>query len=351
MARYWIRLRATEIHLPDGEVLIGRGPECFLRIDEAVVSRRHAQLRVSGEGVALTDLGSRNGSLVNGARIDRTVRLQAGDVIAIGSQQFTLESDEALEGQPPTGQHRVVDPKRRPPSAGTSRRPPPTADPLPTPTELPAGVELGDDAPASGALAAAPDSPAPAVPLATGESSGSLPLLSSSASLGHCSRCGAPQGDAAICPRCGQAYRNEFSDMPTTNTGQASSYQLFWALSDKVLAMGRIDEAERMMGPRLEELLDRALGGGAPQEGMVAESVKRALRLAAATKRERWLAWIFEYARICRYPLPLVMLDELYAQIFTLRPSLGPQILAYAQSLQDRGLDLRLSTLRRLCRE
>jgi pSer/pThr/pTyr-binding forkhead associated (FHA) protein len=317
MARYWIRLRATEIHLPDGEVLIGRGPECFLRIDEAVVSRRHAQLRVAGDRVILEDLGSRNGSLVNGLRIDRPVLLNAGDVITIGSQQFTLESDEALEGQLPTGQHRVVDPRRRRPSPVTP------ADPLPAP------VPTRD-----------PSDPAL-----------SLPLLSSSASLGHCSRCGAPQGDAAICPRCGQAYRNEFSDMPTTNTGQASSYHLFWALSDKVLAMGRIDEAERMMGPRLEELLARAQAGAVPQEGMVAESVKRALRLAAATRRERWLGWIFDYARTCRYPLPLVLLDELYAQIFTLRPALGPQILAYAKSLQDRALDLRLSTLRRLCRD
>src|SRR5437868_1203848 len=94
VARFWIRLRATEINLPVGEVLIGRGPECFLRIDEPAVSRRHARLRISSDQVLLEDLGSRNGSQVNGVHIETPVRLTTGDHIQVGSQEFTLESDQ-----------------------------------------------------------------------------------------------------------------------------------------------------------------------------------------------------------------------------------------------------------------
>ncbi|MCS6914424.1 MAG: FHA domain-containing protein [Myxococcales bacterium] len=304
MARFWIRLRATEVHLPVGEVLIGRGPECFLRIDEPTVSRRHARLLISSEEVILEDLGSRNGSFINGIRAERPQRVRAGDVITIGTQRFVLESEIAPMEHLPTGRHRVV------------------------------GPQQGAGGPAPTTVEAAP-----------------LPLLSVGTSLGHCSRCGAPQGDAAICPRCGQVYRHEFSDPPTTSTGQPSAHQLFWALSDKVLAMGRLDEAERMMGPRLAELLERATAGEALPETLVAESVRRALRLAVATRSEAWLGWIFEFSRACRYRIPLVLLDELYAQIFAQRPALGSQIAAYAAMLPDDTLHLRLEALRRLCRE
>jgi Protein of unknown function (DUF3662)/FHA domain len=73
--------------LPPG-LLIGRSAECDLRIDDPGVSRRHAELRVGGEGsdaeVTVIDLGSTNGTLVDGVRISRAT-VSDGSRIVLGS--------------------------------------------------------------------------------------------------------------------------------------------------------------------------------------------------------------------------------------------------------------------------
>lgn len=72
--------------------------------------------------------------------------------------------------------------------------------------------------------------------------------------------------------------------------------RLFWGLSDRVLAMGRVAEAERMMGPRLVELKTDAQRGQIPEGPVIADVIARALKLAAATGNAAWVAWIFEFA-------------------------------------------------------
>jgi len=73
-----------EVELAAGENLIGRAPEAAVTIDSAKVSRRHARIVVDGEGATLEDLGSKNGTFLNGARLDAPARLAAGDEIRIG---------------------------------------------------------------------------------------------------------------------------------------------------------------------------------------------------------------------------------------------------------------------------
>ncbi len=73
--------------LADGEkVLLGRSNTLFGRgaLDHKLVSRNHARLDCRGPAVTVTDAGSRNGTVVNGERIDR-VELEPGDVIGVGS--------------------------------------------------------------------------------------------------------------------------------------------------------------------------------------------------------------------------------------------------------------------------
>jgi hypothetical protein len=103
------------------------------------------------------------------------------------------------------------------------------------------------------------------------------------------------------------------------------------------------------MGPRFQDLLARAERGDVPREAIVGETLRRALRLAGATRRDRWFAWAFDYARVCKYRMPLVILDELYAQMFTIRPAIAAHINAYALAIREEGLSLRLAALRRLC--
>lgn len=72
-----------DVALNGDEVLVGRLAECQVQLNDANVSRRHAAFIRLEEGWALSDLGSTNGTRVNGREIDR-VRLADGDVIEIG---------------------------------------------------------------------------------------------------------------------------------------------------------------------------------------------------------------------------------------------------------------------------
>jgi hypothetical protein len=69
------------------EILIGRGPECAIRIVTHFVSREHARLRHENGKVIIQDCGSKNGVFVNSIRVDRH-ELQHGDWITIGESQF-----------------------------------------------------------------------------------------------------------------------------------------------------------------------------------------------------------------------------------------------------------------------
>ncbi len=70
--------------------VIGRSSECDLRLDDANASRRHAEVRRIGDGYSLVDLGSTNGTEVNGQRIQETA-LMSGDVISVGTSEITFE--------------------------------------------------------------------------------------------------------------------------------------------------------------------------------------------------------------------------------------------------------------------
>ncbi|MDM0044875.1 FHA domain-containing protein [Variovorax dokdonensis] len=74
---------ARQIELSGDRTLIGRNADNDVQIDHPRASRHHAELRVEGQTTWLIDLGSRNGTLVNG-RLIKQVELRHGDVITIG---------------------------------------------------------------------------------------------------------------------------------------------------------------------------------------------------------------------------------------------------------------------------
>src|SRR5438552_8589759 len=86
------RLRHLQhnFELGQGEFVIGRSAECQLALDDPLVSRKHALLIVGAESVVIKDLGSRNGVVVNGTKIDTSRILLDGDRIVIGSQEITI---------------------------------------------------------------------------------------------------------------------------------------------------------------------------------------------------------------------------------------------------------------------
>ena len=70
-------------------VVIGRSRECDVRLADTNVSRRHAELRQEGATYWLVDLGSTNGTELNGRRVERE-KLSDGDAITIGSTELTF---------------------------------------------------------------------------------------------------------------------------------------------------------------------------------------------------------------------------------------------------------------------
>ncbi|MBQ0904345.1 MULTISPECIES: FhaA domain-containing protein [Micromonospora] len=75
-----------------GSTVIGRGDQANLRLPDVGISRRHARLDFDGGQVVLTDLGSTNGTMVNGQRVS-AVALNPGDMVQLGTTTLTFRVD------------------------------------------------------------------------------------------------------------------------------------------------------------------------------------------------------------------------------------------------------------------
>jgi pSer/pThr/pTyr-binding forkhead associated (FHA) protein len=86
------------VEFPAGEFYFGRGKECHVRSNNEWISRQHCLLRVTSSGAYLRDLGSRNGTLVNGVLLSEELQLQTGDQVQLGPLVFEVR----LTGTPQT---------------------------------------------------------------------------------------------------------------------------------------------------------------------------------------------------------------------------------------------------------
>jgi len=98
-------------------LLLGRHPECDVRIDLPKISRRHCCVALAYDRVVIRDLGSRNGLRVNG-RVTEETRLRHGDEVAIGPLLYRLEDPDAAPVPAPSAKASVpkTPPADRPPS-------------------------------------------------------------------------------------------------------------------------------------------------------------------------------------------------------------------------------------------
>jgi hypothetical protein len=83
------RLSITRLH--EDELLIGRDPDVDLVVDSSRVSRKHARVDTYEDGHTIRDLGSSNGTCVNGYPVTDAVLLTPGDLIELGDTQFLYE--------------------------------------------------------------------------------------------------------------------------------------------------------------------------------------------------------------------------------------------------------------------
>ncbi len=79
-----------EIKIPTPKCVIGRGDDCHLKPQSDAISRRHCEIVTSDTEVVVRDLGSRNGTLVNGNRIEEETVLLTGDVLKVGPLEFEM---------------------------------------------------------------------------------------------------------------------------------------------------------------------------------------------------------------------------------------------------------------------
>src|SRR5882672_4609689 len=200
--KYRLRYQSHDIELVDGQFVVGRGSDCQLALDDALVSRRHAMLVVGSDDLYIEDLASRNGVWVNGEKIDGRTKLSDGDKIRIGSQDMAILRVYRAQ-------------------ATTLAQPAPTL--------------------------------------------------------------------------------------------RADAFGLLGGLADKALAMGRGEEAERILSVHMTNILEDARGGRAiaPETAKIASLY--AVKLGSAIGKGKWIDYVFDLYSIIGQPCPAEVIDELYS--------------------------------------
>jgi predicted component of type VI protein secretion system len=251
------RLRHQQHHfeLAEGEFLIGRSAECQLALDDALVSRRHALLTVTANAVVVKDLGSRNGVVVNGTKIDSSRVLLDGDKLTIGSQEMHLISSQPLRS-----------------NEGLRARS------------------------RTGAQTLAHATPALGVPAAAARSAVSMP-----------------------------------KDPPK----RVDSFPLLATLSDKALALGRTDDAERLLASVMAEILKNVQQGDRASLDTVDQAALYAVRLAGATAKGSWVDYVIALYTAAHRPCPAPIVDELHVVLRKTSAADIPAFRAYLEMLRD----------------
>ena len=289
MARFRLRYQSTNLELRLGEFAIGRSSACNLAVADGLVSRKHALLRVEPEAVVLQDLGSRNGVAVNGVRIEGECPLQHMDRVYIGSQELVLIDADKMNDRVTNDRHVA------------------------------------------------------------------------------CDVCGAINGSAKrYCGDCGARLDSESSatwreqDRPEIQSIRVEESQREWGASEsthtaraldvlgtiasKAITMGRFDEAERILIPHLDTLLERALrhrplsdSTKDDPEAMFATATSYALQLAQGLKDKRWIDWVFRIHTATARVMSAETIEALHEAVRRNEYHSGKYVRAYLQVIQKRG--------------
>jgi phosphoserine phosphatase RsbU/P len=90
----WLRLNNRTYPLRQGESTIGRSPYCSIQVASDQASREHAAISLNGDVATISDLGSRNGTFINGVRIAAPTLLLSGALIGIGGVSISYFEGE-----------------------------------------------------------------------------------------------------------------------------------------------------------------------------------------------------------------------------------------------------------------
>jgi predicted component of type VI protein secretion system len=270
-----LRYQAHDLELPVGEFVVGRSTECQLSLDDPLVSRRHAVLRVRRDGVSVQDLGSRNGVVVNGTKISGERELTAGDRVSIGSQEMVLHAAADASPAAHPGQDDMY--RRATQTLGAAY----VAD-------LRSAIE-GDKLPA-------------------------------------------PAGTQ---PRSGGGL---IADPPTAEASRSvQSFQLLGGVANKALQMGKAEDAERILQVLLNDVLSRARDGQMLDASVSEPAAHFAAKLAGAMGKVAWLDYCFELYRRLKRVLPAPVVDELYMVVRKFKILDLGSVRAYLEVLREQA--------------
>ena len=85
---------SEQVYSFTGEAVIGRGSGADVSIPDPSISRRHALARLEGKTVVLEDLGSSNGTWLNGNAVRSATRAEHGDTLKVGAVELELRIEE-----------------------------------------------------------------------------------------------------------------------------------------------------------------------------------------------------------------------------------------------------------------
>ena len=288
MARFRLRYQSTNLELRLGEFAIGRSSACNLAVADGLVSRKHAVLRVEPEAVVLEDLGSRNGVAVNGVRIEGLCPLQHMDRVYIGSQELVLIDADKMNERATTDRHVACD--------------------------------------------------------VCGAINGSAKR--------YCGDCGArlesessltwrEQDRPAMPSMRVEDSEREWGGSESTHTARA--LDVLGTIASKAITMGRFDEAERILIPHLDALLERAMrhrplsdSSKDDPDAMFATANSYALQLAQGLKDTRWIDWVFRIHTACARVMTAETIEALHEAVRRNDYRNGKYLRTYLQVIEKR---------------
>jgi hypothetical protein len=240
--KVFLRFGEQDVEVALGETILGRGPKSTIVLDDALVSRTHAKIVVENGAVAIEDMGSANGVLVNGDRLDKKRALVNGDRVVLGQQSFTLLLQAGSVRSDPRVSQRAM----------------------------------------RGTLDSNPIEP----------------------------------------DRIGPTRRGD-------------ALELLCGVAEKVLGLGRGDEAERILSSYLRNMLQVARAKGEVDVLAAEKAVTYAVRIGEVTGKGVWIDYAFDLYAVRRRPLPASIIERLYETVRKVTPVSGNAFRHYLLALRS----------------
>ncbi len=276
MTRFRLRYRSTDLDLALGDFVIGRSSRCSLALADALVSRKHAVLHVGIDEVVAEDLGSRNGVVVNGLPIKTSRDLEHMDHIFIGAEELLFIDAEQITDRIERVRYIVCD---------------------------------------------------------------SCGAISGSAKR-HCGDCGRRLDNVMGATSKDwsniQAAESPWGD----DTRPVRRLEVIGGIAGKAIKMGRIDEAERVLLPHLDELLERAIAGQPLTDSededadlLLERATEFAMSLARGPRGTAWVDWVFRIHTATERVMSAETVDALHDMVRKLNYQNPDYLKAYVQVL------------------